>query len=113
MPQLRLWILLILLTQAYHGKTIIAADEAGDREVRKDGDPERQLTFEHDVVPLFRTRCLKCHGGESREADLDLASLARIVRGGESGAAIVPGTPDESLLYQRISRGENTTKSDI
>ena len=106
MPQLRLWILLILLTQAYHGKTIIAADEAGDREVRKDGDPERQLTFEHDVVPLFRTRCLKCHGGESREADLDLASLARIVRGGESGAAIVPGTPDESLLYQRISRGE-------
>ena len=106
MLQLRLWVLLILLTQASQGKSIVAADESRKREVPEDVDPERQLTFEHDIAPLFRTRCLKCHEGESRKADLDLASQGRIVLGGESGAAIVPGAPDESLLYSRISSGE-------
>jgi len=106
MPQLRLLVLLILLTQACPGKTIFAVDEARESPVQEDVDPERQLSFEDDIAPLFRTRCLKCHEGESRKADLDLASRERTVHGGESGAAIVPGAPDESLLYKRISSGE-------
>ena len=99
MPQLRLWVFLILLTQACPGKTILALDEARESAVRVDVVPERTITFEHDIAPLFRTRCLKCHEGESRKADLDLASREPIVHGGESGAAIVPGAPEESLLY--------------
>ena len=106
MPQLRLWVLLILLTRAFAGNAIVAADEVRASEAQEDVDPDRQVTFEADIAPLFRTRCLKCHGGESRKADLDLASRERIVLGGESGAAIVPGAPDESLLYKRISSGE-------
>ena len=99
MSQLRLWIFLILLTHACPGNAIFALDEAGESPAREDLNPQRQLTFEDDIAPLFRTRCLKCHEGESRKADLDLASRERTVHGGESGAAIVPGAPEESLLY--------------
>ena len=101
MPQMRFWIFLILMPQACPGGSIIVADD-----VRDVGELKPPVTFEKDIAPVFRTRCLSCHEGESRKADLELASRERVLAGGESGAAIVPGRPDESLLYQRIKSGE-------
>ncbi len=101
MPQLRFWIFLICMTQACPGATILVADDALDV-----GDQKPLVTFEKDVAPILRNRCLSCHEGDSRKADLELSSRERALAGGESGAAIVPGKPDESLLYQRIKSGE-------
>lgn len=58
--------------------------------------------FERDIVPLLKERCTRCHGGEARKAELDLTSPAGIRRGGESGAILSPGKPDESRLYELI-----------
>ncbi|MGE5192167.1 MAG: PSD1 and planctomycete cytochrome C domain-containing protein [Deltaproteobacteria bacterium] len=72
----------------------------------------KPLTFEDDVVPLFEVRCFKCHGAEVRKAGLDLRRQFSLVKGGDSGAAIVPGKPDESLLIEMITKKEMPPKDE-
>jgi len=68
---------------------------------------ETELAFETDVHPILKAHCFQCHGelGE-REGELDLRLTRLISTGGESGAAIVAGKPDESLLLERVRSGE-------
>jgi hypothetical protein len=58
--------------------------------------------FEKKVRPLLVARCLKCHGGEKTKGGLRLDSADGLRRGGSSGAVVVPGKPDESLLIQAV-----------
>jgi hypothetical protein len=60
--------------------------------------------FQTKVKPLLEARCFECHGPDAKEpkGGLSLASRASILRGGDSGAAIVPGKPDESLLIKAV-----------
>jgi mono/diheme cytochrome c family protein len=63
-------------------------------------------TFESHIRPLLRAHCFDCHGeGEKLRGSLDLR-LARLIRqGGDSGPAIVPGKPADSVLYQKLREG--------
>lgn len=56
--------------------------------------------WEHDVQPLLQENCTKCHGGAKQKGELDLRSTESALRGGESGPAIVPQKPGESLLIK-------------
>ena len=31
-----------------------------------------KVTFEDDILPIFRNKCLKCHNADKMRADLDL-----------------------------------------
>jgi mono/diheme cytochrome c family protein len=64
-------------------------------------------TFESHIRPLFKIYCFDCHGeGEKLRGGLDLRLRRLTVQGGDSGAAIAPGKPADSLLYQRVRDGE-------
>jgi mono/diheme cytochrome c family protein len=64
-------------------------------------------TFESHIRPLFKIYCFDCHGeGEKLRGGLDLRLRRLAVQGGDSGPAIAPGKPAESLLYQRIRHGD-------
>ena len=61
-----------------------------------------EVSFEKHVRPILKAHCLECHGeGEEIEGGLDLRLRRFILVGGESGAALVEGQPDESLLLER------------
>jgi hypothetical protein len=63
--------------------------------------------FEPDVLPVLTAHCLKCHGaGKKPKAGLDLRSRAGVLKGGESGPAVVPGSAENSLLVQMVRKGE-------
>ncbi len=63
----------------------------------------QDLTYEQHIRPIFRKHCFDCHGAvENKEADLDLRLVRFVTQGGESGPAVVPGDPDNSLLIQRV-----------
>lgn len=85
------------------------ADVTPDRETPSVGEgPSRQsLTFEKDVRPILKTHCFLCHGEEPEKAgELDLRLVRRMLEGGDSGAVLVPGEPDESLFWHRIEEDE-------
>ena len=58
--------------------------------------------FESKVRPLLVKRCYECHGGEKTKGGLALDTRAGWQKGGESGATIVPGKPEDSLLIKAV-----------
>ncbi len=58
--------------------------------------------FENSIRPLLVNRCYECHAGEESEGGLRLDVAGALSKGGDSGAAVVPGKPDESLLVSAI-----------
>jgi hypothetical protein len=65
--------------------------------------PEQAQFFEKKVRPLLVKNCLRCHGAEKQRGKLRLDSRASLLAGGETGPAIVPGKPRESLVIQAIN----------
>ncbi|MFI4876413.1 MAG: PSD1 and planctomycete cytochrome C domain-containing protein [Blastopirellula sp. JB062] len=64
--------------------------------------------FEKKVRPLLIQRCYECHGPDANVpgGNLRLDSRAAIMAGGDSGAAIETGHPEESLLIDAIEWGD-------
>ncbi len=63
--------------------------------------------FETHVRPIVKAQCFHCHGEEEEhEGGLDLRLVRLMLQGGESGPAITPHQPQDSLLYQRIANDE-------
>ena len=62
--------------------------------------------FEREVRPILAEHCSGCHndGNGTRKGGLSLHSYAAMLEGGDSGPAIVPRKPDESLLVEAIRR---------
>ncbi|MCA9084822.1 MAG: DUF1553 domain-containing protein [Planctomycetaceae bacterium] len=59
--------------------------------------------FEQQVQPIFDAHCNRCHG-QKEQGGLLISNRDRLLEGGESGsAAVVPGKPEESYLFQLIS----------
>ena len=66
-----------------------------------------EITYEEHIRPIFRAHCFDCHGAtDERKGELDLRLVRFMLRGGESGPAIVPGRPQESYLLDRVRNGE-------
>ncbi|MDG2130948.1 MAG: PSD1 and planctomycete cytochrome C domain-containing protein [Fuerstiella sp.] len=69
--------------------------------------------FDTDVAPILIDNCLECHSGADPSGGLSLADVESARRGGESGAAIVPGDSDRSLLWKHIESGEMPPKKPL
>ena len=70
------------------------------------GQSAPSATFEEQILPVLHAHCVKCHSGSAPQAGLDVRSRASLLIGGTNGAAIVVGSAEESLLYQRVLKGE-------
>lgn len=64
------------------------------------------LRFERDIRPLLTANCAGCHSGTAAQAGLDIGSLALLIKGGKSGAALTPKSAEESLLYKKVATGQ-------
>jgi hypothetical protein len=66
--------------------------------------PEQEKFFEAKIRPVLVTQCGKCHARTALKlrGGLRLDSREGLRRGGNSGPALVPGKPDQSLLIRAI-----------
>ncbi|MCG8584027.1 MAG: SUMF1/EgtB/PvdO family nonheme iron enzyme, partial [Pirellulales bacterium] len=60
---------------------------------------EEKIDFVRDIQPLIESACLNCHQAGDADGELRLDTRAAALAGGENGASIVPGKPDESPFY--------------
>ncbi|MEC9116820.1 MAG: c-type cytochrome domain-containing protein, partial [Planctomycetota bacterium] len=58
------------------------------------------------AMDVLLERCVTCHHAKQASGGLDLTSNAAFLKGGDSGDAVDPSTPDKSYLLERIRTGE-------
>jgi mono/diheme cytochrome c family protein len=89
-----------LFLASLQGSTLSAADEPAKPAV---AGPFRRTA---EVRQLLESRCVSCHGGKKTRADLDLTTREALLRGGETGPAVIPGDARKSRLYRLVTHAE-------
>ncbi len=72
------------------------------RGIEPDGGPAAP-DFERDIQPILSRHCWHCHGSGQANGGLRLDLRELALKGGHSGAAIIPGDSSASLLIQAVS----------
>src|SRR5438309_9536496 len=63
----------------------------------------RKIDFAKEIKPIFEASCIKCHGRGRTKGDLSIESRDTLLKGGESGPAIVPGKSEESRVIELVA----------
>ena len=66
---------------------------------------EQAEFYTNKILPIFAENCYRCHSAEGGKdkGGLTLDSRDAILKGGDTGAAVVPGDPEKSLLIKAVS----------
>jgi hypothetical protein len=80
--------------------TLVSFAIAGER------SEDAESHFELRVAPILSQRCAACHNPDKREGGLDITSRKTLLKGGDSGPAIVPGRLDESWFMDMVTGDE-------
>lgn len=80
--------------------------------VNADDDSEDYTFFEKKIRPVLIQHCYKCHSAKAVESGdlaggLQLDTRVGIRQGGDSGPAVVPGKPGQSLLLAALRHEQN------
>lgn len=62
-----------------------------------------QVNFGKDIKPILEASCIKCHGRGRDKGHFRIDSRETMLKGGESGAAVIPGKSEESLIVELVS----------
>jgi len=89
-----------VMAAALVGAVLLAG--SGLRTVAAQDAANKPAFYTEKVRPLLQTNCGKCHFDVNHKGGLSLQTKATTMKGGRSGAAIVPGDPENSLLVKLI-----------
>jgi hypothetical protein len=64
--------------------------------------PEAVEFFEAKIRPVLTEQCLKCHGKKKQSGGLRLDRKDAVLKGGDTGPALVPGKASDSLIVKAI-----------
>ncbi|MCA8993009.1 MAG: hypothetical protein KDA88_13555 [Planctomycetaceae bacterium] len=65
------------------------------------------VSFTRDIAPWFSNLCLGCHNQNRKNGGLSVATFFDIMKGGDSGAVIIPGDMENSRLFRLVGGLEN------
>jgi mono/diheme cytochrome c family protein len=84
-----------------HGQAVAARPATPAQAVPPPSAEDDTQFFTQKVRPVLAQSCYKCHTTEVA-GGLRLDSHAAVLKGGDSGPAMVPGNPDKSLLINAV-----------
>jgi mono/diheme cytochrome c family protein len=61
------------------------------------------VSFANDILPIFESRCIGCHGGDRTQEGLDLKTHASLMAGSNNGAVVIAGDAANSLLVEMVA----------
>lgn len=81
-----------------HGEDFLALP-ADKRDAEMPDDP---LIYQDVVARILDESCVKCHNSNKRKGELLMTNISQLIKGGETGPAIIPENHEESELIQRL-----------
>ena len=87
-----------------HGSNYLTPKPA--TEMKRPADPGLADIYRDIVSVILSEKCVSCHGSGKQKGGLRLDSHAGILRGGDSGAVILSGQPEQSELIRRCKLPE-------
>ncbi|MFY8201996.1 MAG: DUF1549 domain-containing protein, partial [Pirellula staleyi] len=98
-----------LLTQSLLIQAHSYADEPQRELATKPTNEADIVFFEKSIRPLLATHCYECHSANATKlkASLMLDSRQRMLKGGDSGTALVPSKADESPIIEAVKYTSN------
>jgi len=64
------------------------------------------VSFSNEVLPILKSRCANCHGGQKTEEGLNLTNYEMLMAGSENGPVLLPGDAVNSTLAQALIERE-------
>ncbi len=90
----------LALTASY---CVMAVASAFAAPVESTHTPEKIDFFEKKIRPILVSHCYNCHSADTKPAGgLRVDDRVGLLRGGDSGPAVVPGDPENSWLLKRV-----------
>lgn len=86
----------------------IVGNAIGGLSIRAEED--EATFFEKRIRPVLVVECQDCHGSEVQESGLRVDDRDALRKGGDRGVAVMPGKPDESLLYLTMAHRHPTLR---
>jgi mono/diheme cytochrome c family protein len=68
--------------------------------------PVAAISFADEVLPVFQSRCVQCHGPDRIENGVRLDTFTNVMAGSNSGPILIPGDAGASVLVQMIVSGD-------
>ena len=88
---------------------VVFAVIAGAMALRTSSAQTTKVDFVRDIQPILQANCWRCHNEQTAKGQLRLDSKTSTMKGGISGAVIIPGNSRDSRLLHRV-RGEGGEK---
>ena len=63
----------------------------------------KPVSYYEDVLPIFQAKCHGCHQPAKAKGDYVMTSFQKLLAGGETEGAVIPGKPDASYLIEEIT----------
>ena len=64
---------------------------------------DRPVDFVKDIQPLLESSCVKCHAKGKDRGGLSLETHEGLLKGGDTGEALVPGSSAKSLIIELVA----------
>ncbi len=68
------------------------------------------VDFSHQIVPVLREHCGECHTGDKKKGGFSMNTRADLLKGGENGVAIIPGSSAKSKLIEVLITKDDDAK---
>lgn len=98
---------LLLVPAGHLGATMTHGEDFLTAPLRASAETRTAVTVANDGLPqsvrgILESKCTACHGGTRTKGLLDLRTRRSIEAGGETGAVVAWGAPDESPMLTRM-----------
>jgi uncharacterized membrane protein len=86
-----------------HGNDYLSLQVLKETERKKPASLNEAMLFEDVVQPIIKNKCGQCHREGKLKGQFSVQSLASLLKGGKTRAAVVAGNLPQSELYTRIT----------
>lgn len=85
-----------------HGKGFLTEPFQKQQKIIEVENADSAIVFRDVIQPILNEKCMNCHNANRAKKDLILTDYQSILKGGETGDAVVAGNAEESLLYKYL-----------